>query len=210
VSLKHVFQILIACLLLVTIVDARNFSVGYQYGMERYYPGAWSALDQGRKEAQREWAKWANITWSASSRPNVYIRPTGRSDVWGYYSGNSIYVTYSRKVWKVDSQWKDSKAWKSLFLHEYGHYLLLPNGHCDNPVPGTSGKCLMTIKGGRQPKLCPSCLKRLQAKYGKPRAAAVEEAVVDEPLIVLGECALEHERKPLRRRHESASSTHGI
>lgn len=163
----------ITCLLLLPVVgDARTISVGYQMGMEKYYKGAWSALDQGRKEAFREWAKWANITWTGSSRPNLYIRPTGSSTVWGYYQNNSIYVTYSRKVWKTDAQWKDAKIWKSLFLHELGHYLILPNGHCDNPVPGTSGRCLMTIKGGRQAKLCPSCLKRLQAKYGKPKAAA--------------------------------------
>ena len=200
--MKRILQTLILSLLILSVAEARTISVGYQYGMERYYPGAWSALDTGRREAFREWAKWANITWAGSSRPNLYIRPTGSSTVWGYYQNNSIYVTYSRKVWKTDAQWKDAKLWKSLFLHELGHYLILPNGHCDNPVPGTSGRCLMTIKGGRQAKLCPSCLKRLQAKYGKPKATAMAEAVVDEPLIVLGECATEcqPQRKPLRRR----------
>jgi hypothetical protein len=180
--MKYVIA-LVLCLVPFTM-QAKNISVGYQYGMERYYSGAWSALDQGRRDAQKEWSKFANISWAGSSRPNVYIRPTSSSTVWGYYSKNSIYVTYSRKVWKTDAQWKDPKVWKSLFLHEYGHYFILPNGHCDNPV-GT-GRCLMTIKSGRQPKLCSSCLKKLQAKYGKPTVRAEETVEEMEPLVILG------------------------
>jgi hypothetical protein len=177
--------LLVVCLcLLTTAAEAKTISVGYQYGMERYYPGAWSALDQGRREAQQEWAKWANITWAGASRPTIYIRPTGSSTVWGYYRApNSIYVTYSRKVWKLDSQWKDPKVWKSLFLHEYGHYFVKPTGHCNNPV-GT-GKCLMTIQSGRQSQLCSSCLKKLQTRYGKPTAKGQEEATKPETLPVL-------------------------
>lgn len=167
---------LLLCILLAipSLSEAKTFSVGYQYGMERYYPGAWSALDQGRRDAQKEWSKFANISWSGSSRPSIYIRPTSSSAVWGQVKGNSIYVTYSRKVWKTDAQWKDAKLWKSLFLHEYGHILVLPTGHCNNSVGG--GKCLMTIQGGRQDKLCPTCLKKLQAKYGKPTVKSAVQA----------------------------------
>lgn len=164
-------------LALVSVADAKTVSVGYQPGMEKNYIGAWAALDQGRREAQQEWSKWTNIAWTGSSRPNLYIRPTGSSSVWGYYQApNAIYVTYSRKVWKTDAQWKDLKAWKSLFLHELGHYFVLPRTHCNNPVG--AGKCLMTIQGGRQSQLCSSCLKKLQAKWGKPKARG--EGEVDE------------------------------
>lgn len=156
---------------------SKTVSVGYQMGMERYYPGAWAYLDRGRREAQAKYSTWAGIVWAGASRPSIYIRPTSSTKVWGQVIGNSIYVTYSRKVWKTDAQWKDVNIWRSLFLHEYAH-LLVSTSHCNNPVDGKL--CLLTISGARAERLCPSCLRKLVARYGKPTLSiGLESSFID-------------------------------
>lgn len=148
-----------------------TITVGYApTNIDKYFPGAWAALDKGRKEAQHIWTHWANIVWAGSSRPKIYVRPMNSTKNWGEIrGGNSICVTYNRKVWKSDAQWRDPLAWQSLFLHELAH-ILVSSRHCDNPIPGTKQKCLLTITGSRANVLCPTCLKKLQARYGKPKA----------------------------------------
>ena len=148
-----------------------TITVGYYpTNLNKYFPGAWSALVKGLQTAMQEWAKWANITWKGAVYPKIYICGMNSTKNWGEVrNGNAVYVTYSRKVWKTDAQWKDPLAWKALFLHELAH-ILVSSRHCDNPIPGTKKKCLLTISGSRADVLCPTCLKKLQTRYGKPKA----------------------------------------
>ena len=51
-------------------------SVGYHKNLASWFSTKqFSALDNGRKWAQREWAKVCNITWTAAKYPRVTIKP---------------------------------------------------------------------------------------------------------------------------------------
>lgn len=145
-----------------------TITVGYKKNIDKYFPAAaFKALDAGRKLAQKDWSKYANIVWAGATYPKIYIGVTTRTDVWGYLgAGNRIYVTNSNKVWK--DRWTDVSIWENLFMHEMGHYLV-SKSHCKNPIVGQNGNCVMSITGKRLLIPCASCMKKLQAKYGKPK-----------------------------------------
>lgn len=145
-----------------------TITVGYQANINKYFPAAaFSALDKGLKLATKEWSKYANIVWKGSTYPNIYIGVTSSSTAWGYVTDHkNIWVTNNNKVWK--NRWTDVEIWKNLFMHEMAHILISYN-HCSNPVPGKNGNCVLSITGKRLLIPCPSCMKKLQAKYGKPK-----------------------------------------
>jgi hypothetical protein len=145
-----------------------TITVGYQTNINKYFPAAaFKALDAGRKLAQKNWSKYANIVWAGSTYPRIYIYAINSTTVWGEVRNNKyICVTYNNKVWK--NRWTDVSIWENLFMHEMGHILVSSN-HCSNPIPGKGGNCVMSITGKRLLIPCASCTKKLQARYGKPR-----------------------------------------
>lgn len=152
-------------------------TMGYQPNIASLFPsGVMSALDQGRRLATQDWSKYANLEWRGSTSPRIYIGVTNRSDIWAItYANGKILVTNNNKVWK--NRWFDIDIWENLFMHEIGH-VLLGQYHCSNPVPGTNGNCVLSITGHRELIPCPSCMAKLQTKYGKP--------IVSNTLIVNG------------------------
>lgn len=148
------------------LYGGRKVTVGYSHDFANYFgPKTRAVIDKTRKWVQHEYEKYCGIVWAGSSRPNIWLGGTTRSDVWGItYSNGKIYFTNSNAVWK--GRWLDEDIWKSLIMHEYSH-LLISMSHCSNRVD--NGYCVRSI--GLSPRLlkpCSSCQSTLRRKYGSP------------------------------------------
>lgn len=147
-------------LLCVVPVEAKTISVGYHKNLRGWFTESqFAALDSGRQYAQREWAKYCNLTWTGAVYPNVTIKPASDPAAWGRAPLYGSWISVSIDA-KFRYAWDDENTWKSLFIHEFGHILGMPDG-------GGSGN-VMTITGSRP--LTPSAaeIAWVQKRYGKP------------------------------------------
>jgi len=142
-------------------IEAKDFSVGYHLNLRSWFTSTqWTALDNGRKLAQREWAKVADITWSGAVYPDILIIPTLRTDVWAYVNrigGDKLYISVASKF---QYKWESEDHWRGLFMHEYGHCLGLADTYKDGHV--------MTIYGVRADTPSDWEIAWMQDRYGPP------------------------------------------
>lgn len=136
-------------------------SVGYHKNLASWFSTKqFSALDNGRKWAQREWAKVCNITWTAAKYPRVTIKPVYDKTAWARAPLYGSYIAISIDE-KYRFAWENQEHWQSLFIHEYGHILGMKDTRTANNV--------LTIYNTRAKTPSPSEIAWVVKRYGKPK-----------------------------------------
>jgi hypothetical protein len=138
-----------------------NFTVGYHANLRGWFTATqFAALEAGRRHAQERWSTAGNITWSGSASPRITIKPALDETAWARAPINGTWIAISVNE-KFRYSWENEAMWRSLFLHEYGHSLGLP----DTKEPGHA----MTIFGVRAESPSPSEVAWMTRRYGAPK-----------------------------------------